>query len=42
MKRPRLTRAAERLLDPLFGKSLVVYAERPAAPARLEQPAAAG
>jgi SAM-dependent methyltransferase len=42
MKRPRLTRAAERLLDPLFGKSLVVYADRPAAPAREEQAAVAG
>jgi SAM-dependent methyltransferase len=30
MKRPWPTRAAERLLDPLFGKSLVVYADRPA------------
>jgi SAM-dependent methyltransferase len=34
--RPWLTRTAERLLDPLFGKSLVVYADKPAAerPAR--------
>jgi SAM-dependent methyltransferase len=42
--RPRLTRAAERLLDPLMGKSLVVYADKPAAgtaPARREQHAAA-
>jgi len=30
MERPWLTRAAERLLDPLFGKSLVVYADKPA------------
>jgi hypothetical protein len=30
--RPWLTRTAERLLDPLFGKSLVVYADKPAAP----------
>ena len=30
MKRPWLTRTVERLLDPLFGKSLVVYADRPA------------
>jgi SAM-dependent methyltransferase len=29
-KRPWLTRTAERLLDPLFGKSLVVYADKPA------------
>jgi SAM-dependent methyltransferase len=41
MKRPWLTRTAERLLDPVVGKSLVVYADRPAAPARLEQDAAA-
>jgi SAM-dependent methyltransferase len=39
-RRPWLTRAAERLLDPLFGKSLVVYADKPAV-AR-EQPAGAG
>lgn len=32
MRRPRLTRAAERLLDPVLGKSLVVYAGKPAAP----------
>jgi SAM-dependent methyltransferase len=30
MHRPWLTRTAERLLDPLFGKSLVVYADKPA------------
>jgi SAM-dependent methyltransferase len=29
MKRPHLTRIAERLLDPLIGKSLVVYAGKP-------------
>jgi hypothetical protein len=29
-ERPWLTRRAERLLDPLFGKSLVVYADKPA------------
>jgi SAM-dependent methyltransferase len=28
--RPRVTRVAERVLDPLIGKSLVVYAEKPA------------
>jgi SAM-dependent methyltransferase len=28
-KRPWSTRTAERLLDPLFGKSLVVYADKP-------------
>jgi SAM-dependent methyltransferase len=30
MKRPWLTRTAERLLDPVLGKSLVVYADKPA------------
>jgi len=29
-KRPWLTRTAERVLDPVFGKSLVVYADKPA------------
>jgi SAM-dependent methyltransferase len=29
-KRPWLTRTAEKALDPLFGKSLVVYADKPA------------
>ena len=34
-KRPWLTRAAERVLDPVLGKSYVVYADKPAgAPAR--------
>jgi len=42
MQRPRVTRTIERLLDPLLGKSLVVYAARPPAPAREEQAAAAG
>ncbi len=32
-ERPRVTRVAERLLDPLIGKSLVVYADKPAAAA---------
>ena len=31
-RRPRVTRAAERLLDPVLGKSLVVYADKPAVP----------
>ncbi|TYP90682.1 class I SAM-dependent methyltransferase [Blastococcus xanthinilyticus] len=31
MHRPWLTRTAERLLDPLIGKSFVVYADKPAA-----------
>ncbi|MGY2065730.1 class I SAM-dependent methyltransferase [Blastococcus sp. SYSU DS0619] len=30
--RPWVTRAAERVLDPLLGKSVVVYADKPAAP----------
>jgi SAM-dependent methyltransferase len=34
--RPWLTRTAERVLDPVFGKSLVVYADKPA-----DEPAAA-
>jgi SAM-dependent methyltransferase len=29
-ERPRVTRGAERLLDPLIGKSLVLYADKPA------------
>jgi hypothetical protein len=29
--RPWITRTAERLLDPLFGKSVAVYADKPAA-----------
>jgi SAM-dependent methyltransferase len=42
MKRPWPTRTAERLLDPLLGKSLVVYADRSAAPTREEQAAVVG
>jgi SAM-dependent methyltransferase len=38
-ERPWPTRTAERLLDPVLGKSLVVYAERPARPVAV--PAAA-
>jgi SAM-dependent methyltransferase len=34
MKRPLVTRATERALNPILGKSLVVYAEKPAVPAR--------
>jgi SAM-dependent methyltransferase len=29
VKRPRLTRTAERLLDPVLGKSFVIYADKP-------------
>jgi hypothetical protein len=31
--RPWLTRTAERWLDPVFGKSFVIYADKPAVPA---------
>ena len=32
MKRPAVTRLAEQAMNPLIGKSLVIYAEKPAAP----------
>jgi SAM-dependent methyltransferase len=32
MKRPWLTRTAEKVLDPLIGKSFVLYADKPAVP----------
>ncbi len=32
VKRPKVTRLAERALDPVIGKSLVIYAEKPQAP----------
>ena len=32
MKRPAATRVAERALNPLIGKSLVLYARKPARP----------
>jgi SAM-dependent methyltransferase len=34
MKRPAATRLAERAMNPLVGKSLVIYAEKPLAPGR--------
>ncbi|MHB1552743.1 MAG: class I SAM-dependent methyltransferase [Acidimicrobiales bacterium] len=34
VKRPRVTRAAARVLDPLIGKSLVAYFSKPALPTR--------
>jgi SAM-dependent methyltransferase len=40
-KRPWITRTAERVLDPLFGKSLVVYADKPGI-ARPVRPVGAG
>ena len=42
MERPWLTRTAERLLDPLFGKSLVVYADRPAVAVAARRSGSAG
>jgi SAM-dependent methyltransferase len=41
-KRPWLTRTVERLLNPLFGKSFVVYADKPAAPAADSRAAGGG
>ena len=41
-KRPWLTRTAERVLDPLFGKSLVVYADKPAVAQRVGGSAGGG
>jgi SAM-dependent methyltransferase len=41
-KRPWPTRTAERLLDPLFGKSLVVYADKPATVGGVRQAGAGG
>ncbi len=47
MHRPWLTRTAEKVLDPVFGKSFVIYADKPVtaagtAPAEAEQALAAG
>jgi SAM-dependent methyltransferase len=39
-KAPRTTRYAERVLNPLVGKSLVVYLDKPAAPAPSDAPPA--
>ena len=39
MKRPALTRLAEQALNPLIGKSLVLYAAKPAVPAAPGAPA---
>jgi SAM-dependent methyltransferase len=41
-ERPWLTRTAERLLDPLFGKSLVVYADKRASAPEIAQAGAGG
>jgi SAM-dependent methyltransferase len=41
-KRPWLTRTAERLLDPVLGKSLVVYADKPAVTQRVRDAGAGG
>jgi SAM-dependent methyltransferase len=40
--RPWLTRTAERLLDPVFGKSLVLYADKPALERREPRTGSAG
>jgi SAM-dependent methyltransferase len=40
--RPWLTRTAERVLDPVFGKSLVVYADKPALERREHRTGSAG
>jgi SAM-dependent methyltransferase len=40
--RPWLTRTAEKLLDPVFGKSLVVYADKPALERRERRTGSAG
>jgi hypothetical protein len=40
--RPWATRTAERLLDPLCGKSLVVYADKPATVAGAREAGAGG
>jgi SAM-dependent methyltransferase len=42
MHRPWLTRNAEKLLDPVFGKSFVLYGEKPAVATVAERTAAAG
>jgi SAM-dependent methyltransferase len=41
MRKPAVTRLADRALNPLIGKSLVIYATKPAAAATLPRPAAA-
>jgi SAM-dependent methyltransferase len=38
VKRPKLTRLADRALNPVIGKSLVIYAEKPAAPIANTEP----
>ncbi len=40
VRRPWLTRTAERLLDPVLGKSFVIYADKPAVPAQPAVPVA--
>lgn len=36
VKAPKITRRADRLLNPILGKSLVIYADRPTVPAPLQ------
>ena len=38
MQRPAATRLAEQALNPLIGKSLVIYAEKPDAPPSAPRP----
>jgi SAM-dependent methyltransferase len=38
MKRPAVTRLAEQAVNPLIGKSLVIYAEKPDAPPSVQRP----
>jgi SAM-dependent methyltransferase len=42
MRRPAVTRIADRALNPLIGKSLVVYATKPAGVSRVRRPGSAG
>jgi hypothetical protein len=41
-KAPKVTRYADRVLNPLVGKSLVVYLEKPAEPATMADPVESG
>jgi hypothetical protein len=41
-RRPWITRTAERVLDPVVGKSLVVYADKPAAAQAVRDAGAGG
>ncbi len=41
MRKPAVTQLTDRALNPLIGKSLVVYASKPSVPAAMQRPAAA-